>query len=66
MVKPSWKHVDLLTGLIDLWANLPMKARLEHELEHQDDVGRPLTVLERINVRMDSTAKTITLTRPKF
>jgi hypothetical protein len=39
MVKPSWKHVDLLTGLIDLWANLPMKARLEHELGHQDDVA---------------------------
>jgi hypothetical protein len=66
MVKPSWKHVDLLTGRIDLWENLPMKARLEHVLGHQDDVGRPLTILERINVRMDSTAKTIACTYPKF
>ena len=66
MVKPSWKHVDLLTGLIVLWENLPMKARLEHVLGHQDDVGRPLTILERINVRMDSTAKTIACTHPKF
>jgi hypothetical protein len=57
MVKPSWKHVDLLTDLIDLWENLPMKARLEHVLGHQDDVGRPLTLLERINVRMDQQQK---------
>jgi hypothetical protein len=66
MVKPSWKHVDLLTGLIDLFENLPMKARLEHVLGHQDDVGRPLTLLERINVRMDSIAKTIALTHPNL
>ena len=58
-VKVSWKSVDLITQLLDLWKNLPITPNTTHIYGHRDERIGPLTFLETLNVRMDSLAKRI-------
>jgi hypothetical protein len=51
--------VDLISTLVDIWKSLPVEPRLVHVRGHQDDLNRPLTFLETLNVRMDALAKSI-------
>ena len=60
-VKPTWKNFDLITPLVDLWTDMPFPTKLQHVLGHQDNVNRPLTLLEKLNVQMDARAKHIAL-----
>lgn len=58
-VKVSWKSVDLITQLLDLWRDLPLSPNTKHVYGHRDERIGPLTFLETLNVRMDSLAKRI-------
>jgi len=58
-VKVSWKSVDLITQLLDLWQTLPISPNTTHVYGHRDERIGPLTFLETLNVRMDSLAKRI-------
>ena len=55
-VKGSWKSVDLITQLLDIWSELPFQPTAKHVYGHRDDRVGPLTFLEHLNVRMDSVA----------
>jgi hypothetical protein len=60
-VKGSWKSVDLITQLLDIWRVLPFQPTAKHVYGHLDDRVGPLTFLEHLNVRMDLVAKSIVL-----
>ena len=60
-VKGSWKSVDLITQLLDIWSELPFQPTAKHMYGHRDDRVGPLTFLEHLNVRMDSVVKSIAL-----
>jgi len=60
-INSKYKHVDLISSLLDLWETLPFQPAIEHVRDHQDDLNLDLTLLERLNVRMDSRAKTLAI-----
>ena len=51
-VKVSWKRVDIITQLLDLWRDLPLSPHATHVYGHQDERIGPLTFLETLNVCM--------------
>ena len=58
-VRCSSKHVDMISMITDLWENSDFNFVKEHVFAHQDDLNRPLTMLEQLNCRMDILAKDI-------
>ena len=58
-VRQSSQHGDLLSITADAWAQSQFTLLKEHVRGHQDDVQRPLTVLETINCEMDFDAKLV-------
>eukprot|EP00979_Chaetoceros_neogracilis_P010569 scaffold2500_cov172-Chaetoceros_neogracile.AAC.2 len=65
-VKPTWKNFDLITPHVDLWTDMPFPTKLQHVLGHQDNLKRPLTLLEKLNVQMDARAKHIALNHQHY
>ena len=57
--KSSLKHVDMISMIAELWERSDFTLTKEHVLAHQDDLNRPLTMLEKLNCRMDAFAKDI-------
>ena len=53
------KQADLISILSDLWSNSPFSIVKQHVYGHQDEIGRPLTILEKLNCYMDQRAKQI-------
>ena len=58
-VRCSSKHVDMISMITDLWETSDFNFVKEHVFAHQDDLNRPLTMLEQLNCRMDILAKDI-------
>ena len=54
-VQPSWKSVDLITQILDVWEMHDGLPLAKHVYGHQDDkrIG-PLSFIEHLNVRMDT------------
>ena len=52
-------HTDLISILSNLWSKLPFVLVQEWVKGHQDDLQRPLTVIELLNCWMDHKAKQI-------
>jgi len=59
-VQPSWKSVDLITQLLDVWEMHDWLPLAKHVYSHQDDkhIG-PLSFIEHLNDRMDTLAKRV-------
>ena len=53
------KSVDLISIISELWSTSSFCIIKEHMYEHQDNLGRPLTQLEKLNCRVDNLAKEI-------
>ena len=58
-VKGSWKSVDLITQLLDIWSDMPFQPKTVHVYGHRGDQIGPLPFFEHPNVRMDSVAKSV-------
>jgi len=63
-IQPSWKSVDLITQLLDVWemhGDLPLA---KHVYGHQDDKRiSPLSLIEHLNLKMDALTKRIAISR---
>ena len=59
--KVTGKHFDHISITCDLLTNTKLKVIPKHVYGHQDDVNRPLTVLEKLNCQMDALAKHIAM-----
>jgi len=61
-VKTTWKSVDLISQILDVWSNQHCTQLPQHVYGHQDDKRTgPLTCVEQLNVRMDKLAKTLAI-----
>ena len=61
-VKTTWKSVDLISQILDVWSNQHCTQLPQHVYGHQDDKRTgPLTFVEQLNVRMDKLAKTLAI-----
>jgi len=61
-VKTSWKSVDFISQILDVWSQQHCQPSPQHVYGHQDDKGMgPLTFVEHLNVRMDKLAKTLAI-----
>ena len=59
-VKVSWKSVDIITQLLNIWCDLPIKpCAMLHVYEHRNERIGTLTFLETLKVQMNSLAKRI-------
>ena len=67
-VQQTWKSVDLIAQILDIWQLQTGKPIPRHVYAHQDDKRMgPLSFLEHLNVKMDHLAKRIAVsnfTRP--
>ena len=59
----SSNYVDMLSIISELWEKLKISFIKEHVLAHQDEINRSLTILEKLNYRMESLVKDILLVR---
>jgi len=61
-VKTTWKSVDFISQILDVWSQQHCQSSPQHVYGHQDDKGMgPLTFLEHLNVRMDKLTKTLAI-----
>jgi len=61
-VKTSWKSVDFISQILDIWSQQHCQPSPQHVYGHQDDKGMgPLTFVEHPNVRMDKLTKTLAI-----
>jgi len=61
-VKTSWKSVDFISQILDVWSQQHCQPSPQHVYGHQDDKGMaPLTLVECLNVCMDKVAKTLAI-----
>lgn len=58
-VRCSSKHVGMISIITDLLEKSNFNFVKEHVFAHQDDLNRPLTMLEQLNCRMDILVKDI-------
>ena len=58
-IRCSSKHIDMIAIITDLWEKSNFNFVREHVFAHQDDLARPLSMLEKLNCRMDILAKDI-------
>jgi len=61
-VKTSWKSVDFISQILDVWSQQHYQPLPQHVYGHQDNkyIG-PLTFIEWLNVRMQKMAKTLAI-----
>ena len=59
IMKSNMKNVDMLSIISDLWEDSQFNIIKQHVYGHQDDTGRELTQLEKLNCRVDIWAKEI-------
>ena len=59
IMKSNMKNVDMLSIISDLWEDSPFNIIKQHVYGHQDDTGKELTQLEKLNCRVDVWAKEI-------
>ena len=60
-LKPSTKHFDLVSVLVDTWKLSKFSPIATYVKGHQDDMSRHLTILETLNCKMDKLAKSIAI-----
>ena len=60
-IKCRGKHVDLISMTTELWDRSMFNFTQRHVYGHRDDLNRPLTLDEQLNVRMDVLAKKIAM-----
>jgi len=64
-VKTTWKSVDFISQILDVWSHQHCKPSPQHVYGHQDDKRTgPLTFVEHLNVQMDRLAKSLAI--PSF
>ena len=56
-IKYRGKHVDLISMTSELWDKSVFTFTPRHVYGHMDDLNRPLTLDEQLNVKMDVLAK---------
>jgi len=61
-VKTTWKSVDIISQILDVWSTQHCTPAPQHVYGHQDDKRTgPLTFIEHLNVRMDKLAKSLAI-----
>ena len=58
-IRSSAKHIDMISIISDLWDQSPFSPLREHVYGHQDASLEPLTMLAKLNNKMDLMAKRI-------
>ena len=58
-IKCSSKHVNIVSIISELWLTSPFSLSTEHVYGHQDTLKISLTMLERLNCKMNIKAKAI-------
>ena len=58
-MKSNMTNVDMLSIISDLWEDSSFSITKQHVYGHQDNIGRQLTQLEKLNCRVDLWAKEI-------
>ena len=61
IIKANMKNVDMISIISDLWGDSSFTIDRQHVYGHQDDTGRQLSPLEKLNCRVDSWAKEIAI-----
>jgi hypothetical protein len=57
-VKTTWKSVELISQILDVWSKQHCTQLPQHVYGHQDDKHMgPLTFVEQLNISMDTLAK---------
>jgi len=61
-VKTSWKSVNFISQILDVWSQQHCQPSPQHVYSHQDNKGMgPLTFVEHLNVHMDKLAKILAI-----
>ena len=60
-IRSSSKHIDMISMITDLWNQSPFSPIREHVYGHQDASLQPLTMLAKLNNKMDLMAKRIAM-----
>ena len=60
-IKCSSQNVDMVLIISELWSTSPFSLVAEHMYIHQDNLKRPLIMLEILNYNMNIMAKSIAL-----
>ena len=58
-IRCSSKHIDMIAIITDLWEKSDFSFVKEHAFARQDDLTRPLSMLEKLSCRMDTLTKNI-------
>ena len=58
-IRSSAKHIDMISIITDLWRRSPFSPIREHVYGHQKSSLQPLTILAKLNNKMDSLVKRI-------